>query len=72
MYRVDASKGNSEGTLTLVPPVGQSNLPLQLSGRFDARMVDALYNVGAFATVAGLRIELISSGSRDIVKISPA
>lgn len=72
VYRVDASKGNSEGTLTLVPPVGQSNLPLQLSGRFDARMVDALYNVGAFATVAGLRIELISSGSRDIVKISPA
>lgn len=72
VYRVDATKGNSEGTLILVPPTGQTTLPLQLSGRFDARMIDALYNVGASATVSGLRIELISSGSRDVVRISPA
>jgi M6 family metalloprotease-like protein len=70
VYRVDATKGNSEGTLTLVPPEGQGIIPVQLSDRFDRRMIDALFNKGAVGYAEGLKIELIYSGATDIVRIS--
>lgn len=71
VYRVDATRGNADGTLILVPPEGQGVVPLQLTGRMEPRIIDALYNTGAVGLVDGLRIELIYSGDRDIVRISP-
>jgi hypothetical protein len=38
----------------------------------QAKMIDALFNVGNTATVQGLEIELIFTGERDIVRITPA
>jgi M6 family metalloprotease-like protein len=72
VYRVDATKGNNSGTLVLVPPKGQGVVRLQLSERMDPRVIDALYNVGAEGFAEGLKIELVRSGTRDIVRISPA
>lgn len=72
VYRVDATKGNNAGTLILVPPRGQGTVPLQMTDRMDARVIDALYNVGAVGSAAGLEFELIRSGDRDVVRIRPA
>lgn len=72
VYEVDATKGNADGTLSLVPPQGQTMLPLQLTGRVGNEVVDALYNPGAVGVVDGLRIELVHSGERDLVRIGPA
>lgn len=71
VYRVDTTRGNADGTLILVAPEGQGIVPLQLTDRMEPRALDALYNLGAVGLVDGLRIELIYSGDRDIVRISP-
>jgi hypothetical protein len=70
VYRVDATKGNADGTLIAMPPDGQDLIPIQFSGRMDNRVVDALYNVGATGVVDGVRIELVHSGARDVVRLT--
>lgn len=72
VYHVDTRKGNSVGTLSIVPPVGQGVARLSMTDRMDPRLIDGLYNHGAEGFAEGLRFELIHSGSRDIVRISPA
>lgn len=72
VYRVDTTKGNAMGALTVLPPEGQGVVELRISDRLDPRMMDGLYNPGAKGLVSGLKIELISTGARDIVRMGPA
>ena len=72
VYHVDTRKGNSVGTLSIVPPVGQGVARLSMTDRMDPRLIDGLYNLGAVGFAEGLRFELIHSGGRDIVRIGPA
>lgn len=72
VYRVDTRKGNSMGTLSVIPPVGQDVARLSMTERMDPRMLDGLYNLGAVGFAEGLRFELIRSGTRDVVRIGPA
>ena len=73
VYEVDGRIGGAAGTLKVVPPIGQTvkELPSPLVGDFLEK-VDALFNVGAVAEIQGLRIELLHSGDRDLVRIGPA
>ena len=73
VYEVDGRIGGAAGTLKVVPPIGQTvkELPSPLVTEFLEK-VDALLNVGAVAEVQGLRIELLHSGDRDLVRIGPA
>ena len=70
VYRVDATKGNSEGTLSIVPPKGQGVAIVNVSDRFDPRLIDGLYNLGAVGVVDDLQIQLVRSGDRDTVRIT--
>jgi len=73
VYEVDGRLGGAAGTLKVVPPIGQTvkELPSPLVTEFLEK-VDALFNVGAVAEIQGLRIELLHSGDRDLVRIGPA
>lgn len=70
VYRVDATKGNSRGTLSIVPPNGQGVAIVNVSDRFDPRLIDGLYNLGAVGVVDDLQIQLVRSGDRDTVRIT--
>lgn len=71
VYFVDATKGNSQGTLSIVPPVGQGIAMLSMTERMDPRLIDGLYNKGAVGFAEGMMIQLIRSGNRDTVRITP-
>lgn len=72
VYEVDTTINDAEGTLRLVPPEGQGAAYLPLGPRFDPRVIDALYNLGASGFTNNLNIELVRSGDRDVVRITPA
>ena len=72
VYEVDTTINDAEDTLRLVPPEGQGPAYLPLGPRFDPRVIDALYNLGASGFTNNLRIELLRTGDRDVVRISPA
>lgn len=72
VYEVDTTINDAEGTLRLVPPEGQGAAYLPLGPRFDPRVIDALYNLGASGFTNNLSIELVRSGERDVVRIAPA
>ena len=69
-YLVDSEKGNSRGTLAVVPPIGQGIGGPQLTGRMDRRQIDGLGNLGAKVRVANLEIELVQTGYTDKVRIT--
>ncbi len=73
VYEIDATKGDGDGTLSLVTPDGHDFKDLLRSGgtdRYHLKAIDALFNVGNTATVQGLKIELLFTGDRDWVRIS--
>ena len=73
VYEIDATKGDGDGTLSLVTPDGHDFKDLLRSGgtdRYHLKTIDALFNVGNTATVQGIEIELLFTGDRDIVRIS--
>ena len=70
VYHVNTQKGNSRGTLSIVPPKGQGIRLLQMTSRMDPRLIDGLYNVGAVGQAEGLRFELVRTGTRDTVRLS--
>ena len=73
VYEIDATKGDGDGTLSLVTPDGHDLKDLLRSGgpdRYHLKAIDALFNVGNTATVQGVDIELLFTGDRDIVRIS--
>ena len=71
VYEIDTTKPGAAGTLSLVTPDGHDFQYMQLHGRQQPKVIDALFNVGNTATVQGLEIELIFTGERDIVRITP-
>ena len=70
VYRVDTTKGNSRGTLSIVPPAGQGVAIVNVSDRFDPRLIDGLYNLGASGEVDGVRVELVRTGAKDTVRLT--
>jgi len=73
VYEIDATKGDGDGTLSLVTPDGHDFKDLLRSGgtdRYHLKAIDALFNVGNTATVQGVKIELLFTGDRDVVRIS--
>ena len=73
VYEIDTTKGDGDGTLSLVTPDGHDFKDLLRSGgtdRYHLKTIDALFNVGNTATVQGIEIELLFTGDRDIVRIS--
>jgi M6 family metalloprotease-like protein len=72
VYEIDATKRDGTGTLIAVTPDGHGFKHMQLHGRQQPKLVDALFNVGNTATVQGVEIELLFTGDRDFVRISTA
>jgi hypothetical protein len=72
VYEIDATKRDGTGTLIAVTPDGHDFKHMQLHGRQQPKLVDALFNVGNTATVQGVEIELLFTGDRDFVRISTA
>ena len=70
VYEIDATKPGAMGTLAAVTPDGHDLKYLWRMGRQQANQVDALFNVGNTATVQGVKIELLFTGDRDVVRIS--
>jgi M6 family metalloprotease-like protein len=70
VYEIDTTKPGATGTLSLVTPDGHDFQYMQLHGRQQPKMIDALFNVGNTATVQGVEIELLFTGDRDWVRIS--
>jgi hypothetical protein len=71
IYEIDATKPGATGTLSLVTPDGHDFKYMPRHDRAEQKVVDALFNVGNTATVQGIEIELIFTGERDIVRVTP-
>lgn len=73
VYEVDTSIPDAEGTLSLVLPEGQGieYIPYGDPDVEGHSMADALYNLGAVGYSNSLKVELINSGDRDVVRITP-
>jgi len=71
IYEIDATKPGATGTLSLVTPDGHDFKYIPRHNRTQQKVVDALFNVGNTATVQGIEIELIFTGERDIVRVTP-
>lgn len=66
VYRIDTTKGDAGGTLSLVTPIGRSVSYLPST----PPAIDALFALGDVAEVDGIRIELIRSDDSDVVRLS--
>ena len=71
VYEIDATKPGATGTLSLVTPDGHDFKYIPRHDRAQQKVVDALFNVSDTAIVQGIEIELIFTGERDIVRVTP-
>jgi M6 family metalloprotease-like protein len=71
VYEIDATKPGATGTLSLVTPDGHDFKYMPRHGRTQQKVVDALFNLNDTAIVQGIEIELIFTGERDIVRVTP-
>jgi M6 family metalloprotease-like protein len=71
VYEIDTTKPDGMGALSLVTPDGHDFKYIERHARTAPEVIDALFNVGDTATVQGIEIELLFTGGRDFVRLTP-